>query len=184
MHKGRRFASGLSLIEFLVGVTVLAALVPFAVPAMAGLIGSVRLDAANQTMVSSLQLARNSAVVRGRPVVLCKSADGLQCARTRGWEQGWIVFQDSNSNGELDEGEQILHREPPLAQGVRLTGNHTVDSYIAYFPLGQTKLKNGAFQAGTLTVCVDSAEAVTGRQIVISSSGRARTQPLPPGPCV
>ena len=34
---------------------------------------------------------------------------------------------------------------------------------------------SGAFQAGTLTVCPESASRVDARQIVISSAGRPRT---------
>ena len=176
MRGGRSGSSGVTLIEFVVSLSVVLASLRLAVPAMSAMVDSVRLDGANQTMVSSLQLARNQAVMRGRHVVLCKSADGQRCSRASGWEQGWIVFQDSNNNALLDEGEPVLHKEHALTARVRLTGNRPVAAYISYTPLGQTHLASGAFQAGTLTVCVASFSASTGRQIVISSSGRARTQ--------
>lgn len=176
MRGGRADSSGLTLIEFIVSLAVLLALLQFAVPALSAMADSVRLDLANQAMVSSLQLARNQAVIRGRRVVLCKSADGQRCNPASGWEQGWIVFQDSNNNASRDEGEPVLHKEQALSVPLRLTGNRPVASYVSYTPLGQTHMSNGAFQAGTLTACMASFSALTARQIVISSSGRARTQ--------
>lgn len=169
-------ASGLTLIELLVGMAVLLALLLVAVPAMSEMLSSIRLDLANRVMLSSLQLARNEAITRGRRVVLCKSSDAQRCTQMRGWEQGWIVFQDSNNNAQLDEGEVLLHQEQALSSGIRLTGNSTVEAYISYTPFGQTNMTNGAFQAGTLTVCMASTATSTGRHIVISSAGRARTQ--------
>lgn len=176
MLRVRSLSSGWSLLEVLVGMAVLLATLQYGIPAFAAAVDSVRLDLANQAMVSSLQLARNSAVIRGQRVVLCKSPDALRCSQTGGWEQGWIVFQDANGNAMLDEGEVVLHRERALPGQVRMSGNRPVESYVAYTPLGHTQLTSGAFQAGTLTVCVASAEVASGRQIVISSSGRARTQ--------
>jgi type IV fimbrial biogenesis protein FimT len=176
MRRVRSLSSGLSLVEVLVGMAVLLATLQYGIPAIAGAVDSVRLDLANQAMVSSLQLARNSAVIRGQRVVLCKSPDAQHCIQDGGWEQGWIVFQDSNNNAMLDEGEVVLHREGALPGQVRMSGNRPVESYVAYTPFGHTQLTSGAFQAGTLTVCVASGEMATGRQIVISSSGRARTQ--------
>lgn len=176
MRDGRSGSSGLTLIEFLVSLMVLLALLQLAVPAMSAMVDSVRLDLASQAMVSSLQLARNQAVMSGRRVVLCKSADGQRCSQISGWEQGWIVFQDSNNNALRDEGEPVLHKEQALTSAVKLTGNRPVQSYVSYTPLGQTHMSNGAFQAGTLTACMASFSALTARQIVISSSGRARTQ--------
>lgn len=176
MPKARYSSSGVSLVEVLAGMAILLALLQYGIPAIAGIVDSVRLDIANQAMVSSLQLARNSAVIRGQRVVLCKSPDAQHCVQSKGWEQGWIVFQDSNNNALLDDEEVVLHREGALSERIRMTGNRPVESYLAYTPLGQTQLTSGAFQAGTLTVCVTSAEIATGRQIVISSSGRARTQ--------
>ena len=55
---------------------------------------------------------------------------------------------------------------------LRLTGNSTVDDYVSYDAMGVARLINGAFQAGTLTVC----EPPAGRKVVLSSGGRIRTE--------
>lgn len=180
----RSGSQGFTVIEMLLALVVLIVLNAFAVPAMSEMLHSVRLSSATQSLVASLQLTRIEAIKRSRRVVLCKSANGENCSRTGGWEQGWIVFQDSNNNATVDAGEIILHREQPLTGNVRLTGNNTVVSYVSYTPFGQTNLTNGAFQAGTLTVCPSSGPSSMARQIVISSTGRVRTQTATLDHCV
>jgi type IV fimbrial biogenesis protein FimT len=176
MGERRSGSAGATLIELMVGLIVMGGLLGMAVPAMSAMLNSVRLDSATQSMVSSLQLARSEAIKRGTRVVLCKSPSGEDCDHTSGWEDGWIVFQDRNNNAMVDEGENILHKEQPLAANLRLTGNSTVLSYVSYTPFGQAKMTSGAFQAGTLTACMSSKSRAAARQIVINIAGRARTQ--------
>lgn len=176
MRKRRSLSAGVTVIELLVGLMVLVLLQTVALPAMSGMLNSYRLDAAALSMVSSLQLARSAAITRGARVVVCKSPSGGDCDHSNDWAAGWIVFQDQNNNAMLDEGEAVLHREQPLPDSVRLTGNGPVHSYISYTPFGQARMTSGAFQAGTLTVCLTSKSASEARQIVVNIAGRARTQ--------
>jgi type IV fimbrial biogenesis protein FimT len=84
------------------------------------------------------------------------------------------VFRDSNNNGALDAGEPVVHHTQALPRGFRLTGNQSLASYISFAPSGRTRLVGGAFQAGTLTLCKESAPDLEARQIVINNAGRAR----------
>ena len=147
-----------------------------AVPALSSALDSMRLRAVNQALFVSLQLTRSEAIKRGGRVVLCKSASGADCSRNGGWEQGWIVFHDRNNNAQVDAGEAILQREPHLGGALRLRGNNLVESYVSYTALGNASMTGGGMQMGTLTLCQPQANQVTARQIVISSSGRARMQ--------
>lgn len=176
MGNRRSRSVGVTLIELMMGLIVMVALQLIAVPAMSEMLDSFRVDAATRSMISSLQLARNEAIMKGSRVVLCKSSNGEDCSHTNDWEQGWIVFQDRNNNALVDKGEIILHKEPALAGSVRLTGNVMVESYVSYTPFGTANMTTGAFQAGTLTVCPPLKTGSSARQIVLSSSGRARTQ--------
>ena len=172
----KRFVSaGFTLIELMAVIVLAAILATLAAPAMSGMINSMRLTAAVNTLFSSLLLARSEAIKRNARAVLCKSASGNACITTGGWEQGWIVFHDANNNGRRDAGEVIVSVEPAMRSPVRLNGNSPFASYVSFTPTGQTAYASGAFQAGTLTVCVESSETLEARQIVISSSGRPRT---------
>jgi type IV fimbrial biogenesis protein FimT len=176
MRKQRSWGGGFALLELLVVLTVVALLQTLAAPAMSAMVDAVRMTSATQSFFVSLQFARNEAIKRNARVVLCKSGTGQSCVRTGGWEQGWIVFHDLNNNAQVDAGEAVLQRELAPTGALRFTGNTQVESYVSYTPTGNTSTTSGAFQAGTFTVCRQSAGKIEARQIVISSAGRVRTQ--------
>jgi type IV fimbrial biogenesis protein FimT len=166
---------GFTLIELLVVIALVAILQFLAVPALAGMVNSMRLTTAVNALFSSLVLARSEAIKRNSRAVVCKSVSGQACITTGGWEQGWIVFHDVNNNASVDAGEAVLLRQQGFPQPIRFTGNEPVASYVSFTAMGWTRYTSGGFQAGTLTVCPESAIRVDARQIVINSAGRPRT---------
>jgi type IV fimbrial biogenesis protein FimT len=165
---------GFTLIEVMVVVAVMAVLATLAMPSMGRMVDSIRLTSFSNDFLSTMYLARSEAIKRNRPVGICKSANGLGCTLTGGWEQGWIVFYDPNNNGTTDAGEAIVHYTQALPQGFRLYGNQNVAKYISFNPNGRTRLVGGAFQAGTLTLCKAYGTEIGAREIVINHVGRAR----------
>lgn len=176
--RGVRRQRGFTLIELLVTLAVAAVLVSMAIPSFSQIIDSVKLTSATNVFVSNLQLARSEAIKRNSRVALCKSADGLTCATGGGWEQGWIVFHDANNDGLRADSETVIRRELALSARVRLSGNQNVARYVSFAPTGATQLLGGGFQAGTLTVCHDSADAGEARQIILNAVGRPRVHKL------
>ena len=175
---------GFTLTELLVILTIVAVLATVGMPSMADIIGSIRLSSASNVFLSNLHLARSEAIKRNGRVVLCKSADGVSCAGGGGWEQGWIVFHDANNNSALDSGEAVIERAHPLAGDLRLTGNFSVARYVSFVSTGGTRLVSGAFQAGTLTLCRQSASGGEARQIVLNAAGRPRIQKVAVDTCI
>lgn len=168
---------GFSLLELLVVTGIAAVLMALAVPSMGAMLNAQRATALASSFVASLYLARNEAVMHGSRTVLCISADGNRCAATGGWEQGWIVFQDANNNSERDPDEQLLQKYAAASEGVRLRGNAPVARYVSYTSAGSAKLVSGAFQAGTFTLCPNTAgDGAEVRQIILSATGRPRVQ--------
>jgi type IV fimbrial biogenesis protein FimT len=167
--------AGFSLVELMVVVAMAAILLTLAAPAFSGLVTSIRLSTGINALFSSLILARSEAIKHNSRAVVCKSASGLACTTSGGWDQGWIVFHDANNNAALDVGEALISRVQALPKLIRLIGNSPVSNYVSFTPMGTTSYTSGAFQAGTLTVCQESAVPVEARQIVISSAGRPRT---------
>lgn len=172
---------GFTLVELLISLAVMAVLMTFAVPSFHSLMDSSKLTAASNALLSSMHLARSEAIKRGARVVLCKTANGFVCAERGGWEQGWIVFHDANNNGERDGNEVVIQRIQPLAASLRLTGNSTVAKYVSFVSTGGTKQVGGGFQAGTLTVCNESAGEA--RKIVLNAVGRPRVQKVSSTSC-
>ena len=172
--------AGFTLVELVVILATAAVLLVLAVPNLndATLNGKLRSQA--NAFLATLHLARSEAIKRNERVVVCKSADGEACVagnESAGWDQGWIVFHDHNSNGVRASDEDIIERHQPLAFGFSLTGNANVDDYISFSPSGATMLTSGAFQSGTLTLCRSAPTlASRWRKIVLSATGRARIE--------
>ncbi|MDP1557435.1 MAG: GspH/FimT family pseudopilin [Nitrosomonas sp.] len=167
---------GVTLIELLVTMSVLAILLAVGVPSFGQFTSNNRLNNFSNSLFSNLALARSEAIKRSGRVVICKSADGSACSGTEDWSQGWIIFADVDNDASMDNGEQIIHRMPTMPAGYRFVGNSAISNYVSYDAQGMTKLTSGAFQAGTFTLCPpEPAIAGSGRQIILSSSGRART---------
>jgi type IV fimbrial biogenesis protein FimT len=137
---------------------------------------SVQLSTACNAFLASLRLARSEAARRGSRVALCKSADGVACAATGGWDQGWLMFHDADGDGRPDAGEQVIQRTDALASGLVVTGNQPVARVIAFSPQGGPRGAAGGILAGTVTLCHRSADAGPARRIVIASGGRSRVQ--------
>lgn len=184
LYLPQRSPRGFTLIEVMVVLVVMAVLGTVGIPSMAGIMDSIKLSSASNVFLANLHLARSEAIKRNGRVVLCKSADGVSCATSGGWEQGWIVFHDANKNAALDSGEAVIERAQPLPVSLRLTGNQNVSSYVSFVPTGATQLVGGAFQAGTLTLCRQSALGGEARQIILNAVGRPRVQKITVSTCV
>lgn len=188
---GRRLAPlphrapcGFTLTELLVVLSIVAVFATVGIPFMAAIMDSIKLSSASNVFLSNLHLARSEAIKRNGRVVLCKSADGASCAGSGGWEQGWLVFHDANNNGALDSGEAVIERAQPLPGNLRLTGNSSVANYVSFVSTGATKLVGGGFQAGSLTLCRQSASGGEARQIILNAAGRPRIQKVAVDTCI
>ncbi len=174
MEKTLNNCRGFSLIELLITLAVIVVLLTVGVPAFSTVVKNSRLATATNELTTALNLARSEAIKRGLRVSVCKSADGATCAAVNGWDQGWIVFTDNNNNAAYNSASETLLRVySGLASSLSLTGNVSVASYVSYVANGQSQLINGAFQAGTLSLCDDRTGNV-GRDLVLNNTGRVR----------
>ena len=169
-----RRSCGMTFVELLVVVAIIAVMLTLALPSFNTLLTGSRFSSYANSYHTDLHLARNEAIRRNARVVLCKSTDGENCATSGRWDQGWIVFHDANNNAQTDIGEEILRVNEGMPANWVLSGNTPVANYISYSPMGGARLKTGAFQAGTLTLCQVSSGETEARSIVISATGRPR----------
>lgn len=179
-----RRTRGFTLVEMLVVVSIVGILSGVAFPYLGVMVDSIRMRRIANSFHTSLLLARSEAIKRNGPVALCKSADGIACANTGDWEQGWIVFHDMNSDGSAQADEQLIHREEALPLGFRLSGNSMVSRYISFSATGKTRTAGGAFQAGTITLCNVSGRSSEGRAVVLNNVGRMRITKIPVTECI
>lgn len=165
---------GLTLVELALVLGLVAVMSALAAPSFRSMWRTVLLDTQSSLFLGHLYLARSEAIKRRARVVMCKSSDGTRCDDQGGWDQGWIVFHDANNDAHPDPGEAIVARSQTGNTSIRVTGNLQVARYVSYTPTGVARLTSGAFQAGTITLCVAESGIKDARRIILSSSGRPR----------
>ncbi len=116
-------------------------------------------------LFGAVHLARKESILRRRVVSLCPSVDFSQCADSRDWSTGWIMFEnrDRDSPPRVDAGERILKTHQVL-ENVRISANRRGFTLRATF-LRATN--------GTLVAC-DRQERTSPKALVISYTGRPR----------
>ena len=166
-----RSQRGFSLLELMVGVTVLAVLLGLAVPTFREVIQNNRVVAQNNDFIAAINTARSEAIKRGNAVAMCASTDGATCSGLTSWSGGWVTFVDLNSNGNLDGAEVVLFQTGSMVGGLTLeSGTFSTIRYTG------TGMLNGA--AGTFLLrkydCV-STSGLKARRISLAITGRAST---------
>lgn len=127
--------------------------------------GNQRTQATNQ-LLSALHFARSTAVYERRVVTLCSGM--ATCTGKSAWNDALLIFHDRNASGQLDPKESLLRVEPLPEHYTWHWASFRQDGFVQFEGNGTTRAQNGTF-----TLC---REQVPQRQIVISLSGRVRTQ--------
>lgn len=174
MISGRNPAQGFSLIELLVVLAVMAVFTAQAVPSLITLVSNLQVCSTANALAQGLSLARSEAIKRNARVVICKSRSGRMCEPTASWRDGWLIFLDSDNDGQVGQGDVVIRQQAGLAHGMVVDTNGPVANYVSYTSLGTSRYTSGGFQAGKFTVCQQSAEATVAQDIHLGSTGRAR----------
>ncbi|QKX17354.1 GspH/FimT family pseudopilin [Microbulbifer sp. YPW1] len=89
---------GLTLIELMVTLAVLAIIVSIAIPGFNTMIANNRTLSLGEDMATALNFARTEAVKRGARVSLCGSTDGAACDGS--FADSWLVVVDSAASDD------------------------------------------------------------------------------------
>lgn len=140
--KRKRSQSGFSMTELMVVVSIVAILLSIGVPSYRYITNSYRMSAEVNSLLGDLMYARSEAVKEGVAVVVCTSSTGSTCSGSTLWQDGWIVFQDLNNNGQVDPGERVLHLQAAF------TGT-TPDSFVPNNPISAVSFNREGFAKTT-----------------------------------
>lgn len=174
MHteRGQYPARGFTLIEAMMALAIASILAMLGAPVFDKVLASARVSTVEGTLATTLQQARNAAVMHNRRVVACPSADGHHCAESDEWQRGWIVAADADHDGQPDAGHPILAAHPALSSRVRVVTS-AGRRLVAFHPNGSAAGSNARF-----TIC--HAHARTGTSVVVSNAGRVRVESADP----
>lgn len=184
MLEGVAKAQGFTLVELLTTLVVVVTMLSLGVPAISSLRDSGELAAVSNSLMGAVNLARSEAVTRGVPVTICKlKADEnpavIACedeTTATDWSAGWLVFEDPDENGVLDNAD-----DPPAEELIRLwrapPGNAAILA-VDEDDNGLTSLRFDPFGANTarkrarLTIANPDCTGNQARVISISVAGR------------
>jgi len=158
------------LLELMITVAIGGLLLSMAVPALQSFTNNAKRSGAVNDFVSSMHLARNTAITANSRVTICASSNATNCQAVT-WDKGWIVFVDPNSNQSVDLGETIISVSNGFDRVSLRSGEFA--AYIMYRPNGRAMNASVAGNSGQFTVC-DSRGAEHARVVIVELSGRPR----------
>jgi len=172
--------TGFTLVELMITLFIAAILITVAVPSFTATIQNNRVTTQINEFVSTLNLARTEAIKRGARVTVCKSADASNCdTSSTGWEQGWIVFIDTDADETRDSGETILLTSEGLSVGSTLRGasGADVNNFVSYRASGKTTFPISGGEVALILCDPRNDDSVT-KAITVAPTGRVSTMPV------
>ncbi|WP_454254505.1 GspH/FimT family pseudopilin [Pseudomonas sp. Marseille-Q8238] len=166
-------SQGHTLPELMICLLIGSLLLGLATPSFSSLLQSNQKTQQTNHLLGLLHYARGTAVLDKRTVTLCTGT--TQCVKTEKWSDSLLIFVDANGNGVRDDGDILLH-QATLEKGYSWHwASFRKRPHLTYQRDGSTRALNGTF-----TLCKNNTPL---HQIVISLSGRVRTQPVESGRC-
>jgi type IV fimbrial biogenesis protein FimT len=168
----RSAQQGFTLVELMITVAIVAILATLAAPSMTALINSNRLRAAANETIAVFQSARFEAIRANRLTVACMSPNPNAAVPACGapGASGWIVFQDSDRNGQYSAAERLTRRAT-VARGVKLLGSATFRNGITFNADGMARDVGGNLLTAVVAVCLPTTKPQENESDVSISSG-------------
>jgi type IV fimbrial biogenesis protein FimT len=180
VRRGNRItATGVTAIELLVVMAIIAILLGIAVPSFVGITQSNRVAGEINALSGDMQFARAEAIKEGLPVSICASANGTSCLGANTWNKGWIVFFDPNGNQTVDLGDTVLRKQIPWTS----TDTFTADNNTAAFSYSRDGFALALPGTVTWTLHTQPINASASRCVAINIVGRQQVQSPGTGNC-
>lgn len=166
---------GFTLIEILIVIAIIAILASLAVPSFNVMLVKRSVQGAALALVADIRLARSEALRRSSTVTVCSFAAGstTTCSGSTvdaNWANGWMVFADTDNDGVLDGGEEVIRVQQPPSNIVTMQQTTAASTRWRY-----TFRANGVANNASDSLIVtpsSNASSSTKRIICVSNQGR------------
>lgn len=163
-YRRARRERGITVIEQVMVVTIVAMLAGLAAPPLRSLVAGSQLQTAQMDFIGALRYARYAAAIGNTRIVFCPTRDGAHCSGQTQWSGGWLLGKDRDHDNQPDG--------TPLRVG---TGYTQLDIHssagrrqVSFRPDGTSGGSNL-----TLLLCPSDGRHAPLR-IVVSNAGRIR----------
>lgn len=163
-------SAGLTALELLVALAVAGVVVGVGVPALQDAALNTRRLSAVNGLVGLIQFARSTAQTRSETVVMCKASPSLRCSDAGNGERWVVTLMPAAPVSETVANGAVLRVFEPGFSGPVVSNRSAFE--FRPFPLRSTN--------GTVSFC-DPRGGSHERAVVISPSGRPRTEQPSPG---
>lgn len=163
---------GMTLVELMLVVALLAIFTVVAVPGFQSLQQRTQMRTEATRLLAALNLARSEAVRRNQPVSLCPSSYAvsgtLDCDGS--YDGGWIVFSNPARGPEVEPATLVRAYAPmpPQLQLSNRSATLAVDELITFMPDGS------AGRNRTLMICSRAQPQLASWSLVMNIVGRSR----------
>lgn len=176
-----RLAVGITLIEMMIAVAILAILVAIAAPNMNSFFISNRLSSGVHDFMTALQQARSEAIRRGANVVMRRAGTTAQ-----NWTQGWEMFVDLDGNKQRDtaagSAEELIRVGQQVSGSMTLHASTKAATAIVFVPSGRVEVTsagvNPAFGEAMFVLCLGNQTSSGGqsrsRAVIVNAAGGVR----------
>lgn len=152
---------GLTLLEMLVAVAVLAIVVTTVAPNIQSLLIKNKITADLNSLSAVAQRARFTAVDEQTDVLMCPTDDYSACSND--WKLAKMVFIDSNGNGARDNTEDLIVSSDPINSA------NTVYGFSGSLVFDE---QGGVSRAATIKICPKTNDANYASALLLSLYGR------------
>jgi type IV fimbrial biogenesis protein FimT len=166
--------SGLTVIELMIVLVLLAILMTLVAHPMGKLVHGTRVKVRAGQILTALNLARNEAILRNAVVSMCPlehSETGVpHCGPD--YAAGWVVFVNPQGNRHIEKpAEEVIRVYAGLPPGYLVTnraGSRLANDLINYYPDGSSRRNL------TLQLCGPPGSAIDSWSVIVSMAGRPR----------
>jgi type IV fimbrial biogenesis protein FimT len=172
--------AGFTLTEVILVMLILGILVAIGTPTFKYVTTSNRISNEINGLLGDMQFARSVAVKQGLTVTVCSSSNSTTTSPTCNtggatgiWQTGWIVFLDTNGDGQVQNGEQVIRIQPAFT---------STDTLVSSVGFGTAKFNRMGYAPTTfptnLIISLNSSPAITSwtRCLNVTPIGYATTE--------